>query len=105
VDLYVLGLKGVDVILKAQLLKKLSQILMDYYSLTISFMHQNKCIELTGDTCHSPSSLSQHQLEKLLRSDSYAQLSSLRVFFASPTTPEPQTHDPTIHPHLNHVLE
>jgi hypothetical protein len=94
-DLYVLGLRGADVVLGAQWLKQLGPVLMDYNNLTMKFFHNNACIELKGDPTSFPSPLTLHQLQKVLHSDNGAQFFSLRAYepeaqphHSSPTTPQ-----------------
>ncbi|CAJ2630725.1 unnamed protein product [Trifolium pratense] len=101
-DLYVLGLRGADVVLGAQWLKQLGPVLMDYNNLTMKFFHNNACVELKGDPASFPSPLSLHQLQKVLHSNNGAQFFSLRAYEpeASPTTPQSP---PT--PEINLLIE
>ncbi|WVY94257.1 hypothetical protein V8G54_033345 [Vigna mungo] len=86
VDLFVLDMGGSDVVLGAHWLKHLGPILMDYQALTMKFFHRNQLIELKGDSGHISSSISIHQLKRVIRSDHEAQLYSLQVLSPTPTS-------------------
>lgn len=48
IDLFVLGLRGADIVLEAKWLKRLGPILMNYNLLIMTFFHNNACVELKG---------------------------------------------------------
>ncbi|XP_058785825.1 uncharacterized protein LOC131660580 [Vicia villosa] len=90
-DLFVLGLRGADVVLGAQWIKGLGLVLMNYNPLTMTFFYNNTCVELRGD---SPTpSVGLRQFQRLTRMDPEAQLFSLHII--GPTDP---FHQLTPHP-------
>lgn len=100
-DLFVLGLRGADVVLGAQWLKRLGPVLMNYNSLTMTFFHNNTCVELKGD---SPTpTVGLHHFQRLTRLDPEAQLFSLHITspYDTPTQPTP-THSPSL-PDTDHL--
>ena len=76
-DLFVLGLRGADIVLGAQWLKRLGPVLMNYNQLTMTFFYNNACVELRGDSPTTPIGL--HHFQRLTRLDLEAQLFSLHV--------------------------
>lgn len=100
-DLFVLGLWGADVVLGSQWLKRLCPVLMNYNSLTMTFFHNNTCVELKGD---SPTpTVGLHHFQMLTGLDPEAQLFSLHITspYDTPTQPTP-THSPSL-PDTDHL--
>jgi hypothetical protein len=110
VDLYVLGLRGAEVVLGAQWLKQLGPVLMDYHSLTMKFFHQGTCIELQGETSSLPSPINLHQLQKLTRVDGEAQFFSLKIYdpthesLVLPSTPHTDLRIQNLLHHYHHLF-
>jgi len=95
VHLYVLDMGGSDVVLRAQWLKQLGPILMDYQALTMKFVHHQTVIEFKGELGPQPACISLHQLKRVARTDNTTQIFSLTVFPNSvssspPTHPNPE---------------
>lgn len=76
-DLFILDLRGTDLVLGAQWLKRIGPVLMNYSTLTLTFFHDNSTVELHGDT--SPHTIGLHSFHKLTRFEPEAQLFSLHV--------------------------
>ncbi|XP_061344653.1 uncharacterized protein LOC133290572 [Gastrolobium bilobum] len=70
VDLFVLELKGADIVLGVQWLSTLGPILTDYKALTMSFDFQGSKVSLQGEHLLQAQPLSTAQLHKLLSQDS-----------------------------------
>ncbi|XP_061364978.1 uncharacterized protein LOC133308374 [Gastrolobium bilobum] len=70
VDLFVLDLKGADVVLGIQWLSTLGPIVTDYSHLTMSFTHNSSTILLHGDQDPRPSQISNAQLHKMVAQNS-----------------------------------
>lgn len=89
-DLFVLGLRGADIVLGAQWLKRLGPVLMNYNLLTMTFFHNNACVELRGD---SPTpAVGFHQFQRLTKLEPEAQLFSLHISSPFDTPTQPNTH-------------
>lgn len=71
-DLFVLDLRGTDLVLGAQWLKHIGPVLMNYSTMSLTFLYNNSTIELHGDT--TPHSMSLHSFNKLTRIEPEAQL-------------------------------
>lgn len=100
VDLFVLGLRGTDLVLGAQWLKQLGPVLMNYTNLTMCFFHNNTCVELQG-LAPTPA-MSLHSFQKLTHNNPEAQLFSIQ--YIKPTTNAPSTYTllpQTLPSHLN----
>lgn len=94
VDLFSLDFRGADVVLGAQWLKQLGLVLMNYNSLTMTFIQNNTCIELQGDLPIPTIGL--HQFQKLAQFENPSLFFSLHI---SSITPETQT----LSPHLTNL--
>ncbi|XP_061375173.1 uncharacterized protein LOC133317324 [Gastrolobium bilobum] len=70
VDLFVLELKGADIVLGVQWLATLGPVVTDYQALTMSFTHQAATITLQGDNPFQANPISTAQLHKLITQDS-----------------------------------
>lgn len=95
VDLYLLDLRGSEVVLGTPWLKQLGPVLMDYQTLTMKFVHGPDCVELKGESNTDPAHISYHQLKKLVQHEPTAQFFSLQVM--EPTS-APAIHEPLTHP-------
>ncbi|XP_061357783.1 uncharacterized protein LOC133302076 [Gastrolobium bilobum] len=93
VDLFVLDLKGDDLVLRIQWLETLGPILTDYAQMSMSFSHNNSTTILQGDRTITPTQISQAQFHKLIAQDS---VSSYFICLTS------TGHDPT--PHQRQLL-
>lgn len=93
VDLYALGMTGSDVVLGAQWLKQLGPVLMDYHNLTMKFVHGPNYVETKGGTSSSPTTISLHQLHKIIKEDHGAQFFSIRVSGPDDPTPHLLNHE------------
>ncbi|MCH93194.1 hypothetical protein A2U01_0014142, partial [Trifolium medium] len=102
-DLYTLALSGPDVVLGTPWLKTLGLVLMDYGNLTMKFTHAQKQVELKGEQGIIPSSISYHQLKRLVQQEPTAQIFSLS--FVETVSTNSQTsvvkHDNS---NINHLL-
>lgn len=98
VDLFVLDMCGSDIVLGAQWLKQLGQILMNYQNLTMKFPIGPDSIELRGDTGSLPTPITYTNYKKLLLGDQAAQFLSLGAFGPYSS----QTDHPFPHPNLTH---
>ncbi|WVZ11913.1 hypothetical protein V8G54_016443 [Vigna mungo] len=96
IDLYVLDMRGSNIVLGAQWLKQLGPILMDYQALTMKFVFNHSIIELRGDSGQQPTSISLHQLRRVARSDPTAQIFSIEVRPASTHCSLPIHSDPKV---------
>jgi hypothetical protein len=88
VDLYTINLSGPDVVLGTPWLKTLGPVLMDYQSLTMKFNQGQQQVELRGETSPTLTSISYHQLRRLVDQEPTAQLYSLSIK-SPPHTPTP----------------
>ncbi|MCH79495.1 hypothetical protein A2U01_0000245, partial [Trifolium medium] len=102
VDLYTLALSGPDVVLGTPWLKTLGPVLMDYGTLTMKFTHAQQPVELKGEQGPITSSISYHQLKRLVQQEPTAQIFSLSIANSLPTPPQAITH----HNHkINRLLQ
>ena len=76
-DLFVLDLRGTDLVLGVQWLKHIGLVLMNYSTMSLTFLYNNSTIELHGDT--TPHSMSLHSFNKLTRIEPEAQLFSFHI--------------------------
>jgi hypothetical protein len=93
VDLFVLPLRGADLVLGVQWLKTLGPIVTDYQHLTMSFTKSGQEITLKGEPKPCPQEASVHQLQRLVATDAIDTL--LQVQIESPpsevVSPHPDT--------------
>ncbi|XP_061357767.1 uncharacterized protein LOC133302059 [Gastrolobium bilobum] len=66
IDVYVIDLKGADIVMGVQWLSTLGPIVTDYAALTMSFVHNNTQVLLQGAVNTHPSHISSSQLHKLM---------------------------------------
>jgi hypothetical protein len=79
VDLYTINLSGPDVVFGTPWLKTLGPVLMDYQSLTMKFTHGRQPVELKGETGPMLTSITFHQLKKMVQQEPTAQIYSLSI--------------------------
>ena len=97
VDFHVLPICGADVVLGVQWLKSLGPILIDYATLTMKFISNDKLIELKGERDASIDQISPSQLRCLVNTGNTSTFFHIQL---DPLTPEPLpwTHTiPAIH--------
>ncbi|MCH79856.1 Ty3/gypsy retrotransposon protein, partial [Trifolium medium] len=102
VDLYTLALSGPDVVLGTPWLRTLGPVMMDYGALTMKFVHENQQVELKGEQGPITSSISYHQLKKLVQQDPTAQVFSLSIVDSTTPSPNQITHS---NPKIHHLLQ
>ncbi|KAJ0053157.1 hypothetical protein Pint_00647 [Pistacia integerrima] len=90
-DLFVLPIKGADLVLATQWLSTLGPILMDYKALTLSFTWQGNSLILRGKQRHLVEPINFHQLKRLLAVDSVAETFHLYSLAITHYDPSPSS--------------
>ncbi|XP_061361231.1 uncharacterized protein LOC133305112 [Gastrolobium bilobum] len=98
-DLFVLDLKGADIVLGVQWLATLGPIMTDYAQLLMTFSHNGMSINLQGDPPNLPTAISSSTLGKLMSLNTIA---SCLMCFATTTTKASSTVEHTSS--LNHPI-
>lgn len=101
-DVYVLELAGVDVVLGVQWLAGLGNVISNYKSMTMSFLHEGQRVILSGSPLLEVSSLPSKTFRKLVDSDVATGLFTMHVRLET-TSPVSEIL-PTVAPPLQDVL-
>ncbi|XP_020997135.1 uncharacterized protein LOC110280433 [Arachis duranensis] len=85
-ETFILDIKGADVVLGAQWLMQLSDVMMKYMHLTMEFKVSEITIKLQGERLFQPGAVRNRVLNKMVSADVIASFLHLRVVESMPTT-------------------
>lgn len=89
VDLFVVPLRGDELVLGVEWLKSLGPVLTDYEKLTLTFLKECQLVQLQGEARQVPEEASLHQLKRMVSTHVVETLLQLQL--VSPTLPSEPT--------------
>nr|GEY95862.1 hypothetical protein [Tanacetum cinerariifolium] len=105
VDLYVLPMKGLDVVLGIQWLQKLGKVTHDYAQQTMEFTLEDVAHTLQGDVSLRMKPISLHNMQALLdTNDTYGVYELQAITRADAGTEDQQVTDVITHPDINQLI-
>ncbi|KAJ1441605.1 Aspartic peptidase domain superfamily [Sesbania bispinosa] len=88
VDFYVLPIRGAEVVLGVQWMKKLGPVLTDYDELTLKFIKNGQVVELRGESLFKPDLITTHQMKRIINTDAGVAFFHLAVSSSPEVTAE-----------------
>lgn len=86
VDLFVVPLRGAELVLGVELLKSLGPVLTDYNELTMSFIKEGRVVQLKGELQTGPKEATLHQLRCLVSTQAIDTFYQIHLTPPSPNT-------------------
>ncbi|OMO81582.1 Aspartic peptidase [Corchorus olitorius] len=100
-DLYLLEVRGADIILGIQWLSQLGPVLADFADLTLTFLHEGSLITLAGQPKIKPTVASYQQVKRLAQSDGIEMAQLLTLSAADNASSQSSS----IHPQIQALLQ